>query len=316
MNRLIQVTIPDLPFEIREQLVKKYDGVVYQSVNQLDATSKKKVEVLVSYGYDITSEMLVDYPSLKWVQIFQTGLHHLPLQELKKRNIVLTNVRGIYGIPISEYVLSFILYFVRDFERYRVNKINRIYERGNLPDEAGGKTLVILGAGTIGNAIAEMGKKIGMNVVGVNTTGKIKPFFDQMYSFDQRNEAIAQGDFVVCVFPVTEKTRESITKNELAFMKQSAYFMNIGRAELINEQHLIEHLHNNKIKGAVLDVFQQEPLPKTSPLWDLPNVYLTPHISGKTKNFFSRCLAYFDLNISAYKNSLPMTFVFDYDKGY
>lgn len=302
--------------EYQQFLSEKYQHI-YFSIDFLhDDIPLEQIEVLITYGFDINNELLNRLSSLRWVQVFQTGVEHIPMKELEKRNIILTNVRGIYGIPISEYVMSFILYFVRDMGRFMENQKLQIYHRDLLPDEANGKTIVILGAGTIGKEIAKKAKFFQMKVIGVNTTGSPVEGFDEMHTFDEMNLVFEQGDFVVALFPVTEKTYHCMTKDQFHLMKKSAYFFNLGRAELIVEEDLIECLQQGVIKGAVLDVFNEEPLPTSSPLWKVDHLYLTPHISGKTRLFFQRCIDIFDENYRSFQEEAPLNYIFDYQKGY
>ncbi|WP_157827519.1 D-2-hydroxyacid dehydrogenase [Niallia nealsonii] len=313
---MILVTLPDLPADYQASLLDRY-GDIYFLVDFLNGhIPLEKIEILITYGFDLDECTLNKLPSLKWVQVFQTGVEHIQLNELENRDILLTNVRGIYGNSISEYVMSFILYFMRDMERFIENQRLQIYNRSILPDEVYGKTIVILGAGAIGREIAKKAKLFQMKVIGVNTTGSPVEGFDEMYTFDDRNQVMGKGDFVVALFPVTDKTYHCITKEQFQLMKKSAYFINVGRADLIVEEDLIQALQQEMIKGAVLDVFNEEPLPKSSPLWEVDTLYLTPHISGKTKLFYQRCIDIFDENYRAFKAGDQLAFNFNYQKGY
>lgn len=313
---MILVTLPDLPAEQQISLINRYGDIYFSEDFSAGHIPLERIEILITYGFDLTESTLNKLPSLKWVQVFQTGVEHINLEKLEDRDILLTNVRGIYGNPISEYVMSFILYFMRDMERFIENQRLQIYNRDVLPDEAAGKTIVILGAGAIGREIAKKAKFFQMKVIGVNTTGLPVEEFDEMYTFDNRNQAIRQGDVVVALFPATDRTYHCITKEQFQLMKRSAYFINVGRADLIAEEDLIQALQQGMIKGAVLDVFNEEPLPKSSPLWEVDNLYLTPHISGKTKLFYQRCIDIFDENYRAFEAGDQLKYTFNYQKGY
>ncbi|UGB32225.1 D-2-hydroxyacid dehydrogenase [Metabacillus sp. B2-18] len=275
-----------------------------------------QVKVLLTYGFDITEELLDKMSSLKWVQVFQTGVEHVPISELEKRNITLTNVRGIYGDSISEYVMGIILYHVRNFSSFIENKKKHIWDRQLLPDEVNNKTISILGAGIIGREVAKKAKAFGMNVLGVNTSGRSQPNFDEMFSLKDMDSAICRADYIVALLPVTSETYQCIGSKQFSKMKQSAYFINVGRGELVDENALIKSLINNEISGAALDVFQQEPLPKHHPLWEVENLIITPHLSGKTIYFYDRCIKIFSHNLHLFKSKKELLYSIDVNKGY
>jgi len=275
-----------------------------------------KVEIILTYGFDITKELLDKLPSLKWIQVFQTGVEHLPLQELDNRNITLTNVSGIYGNAISEYVMSIILYYIKELPRFIENKKSHTWDRTILPEEANEKKLLILGAGIIGKAVAEKAKAFGMYVIGVNSSGESRPYFDEMYALSEMDEVLCRSDVVVSLLPVTNETYQCIGKVQFSLMKDSAYFINVGRGELIDEDALIESLKSKGLRGAALDVFQQEPLPEDHPFWEVENLIITPHLSGKTVYFYKRCIDIFLENLNRYQNKKQLAFSINLKKGY
>ncbi|GAA0433767.1 glycerate dehydrogenase [Lentibacillus halophilus] len=281
-----------------------------------NSTLLNHVEVLITFGFDLTKETLEQMPSLKWVQVFQTGVEHIPIEELEERGILLTNVKGIYSTPMSEYVMSMILYYTRQLRRFIQEQQQHIWNREELVDEAGGKTIAIFGAGTIGTAIAEKARMFGMHVLGVNTSGQLRPHFDEMVTLDNKEKALKEGDFIVLLLPETKKTFHCIGRNELRLMKESAYLINIGRGGLVDTNALVNELNQKTIQGAALDVFEEDPLPKDHPLWDMNNVFITPHLSAKTIHFYDRCIEKFKMNFSRYQKGETMIDKVDLDKGY
>lgn len=275
-----------------------------------------EVEILITYGSDVSKETLDLMPSLKWIQVFQSGVEEIPLQELKDRNILLTNIKGIHGIPMTEYVMSIILYFTRDIPRYNKYKQKRMWYRQEFVDEAHGKTVSIFGAGTVGQFIAQKCKDYGLKVIGVNTSENPKPHFDEMYSIEAKDLVLQKSDFVVLLLPATKETYHCIGKREFELMKKDAYLINIGRGSLVNTDDLITGLQNKAIKGAALDVVEQDPLPENHPLWDVENVIITPHIAARTYQYFDRGIEKFLLNLEAYKKGKKPPFNIDLDKGY
>lgn len=276
----------------------------------------EKVEILITYGFDVKKETLERMSSLRWIQVFQSGIDHIPLQEVNDRRIILTNVRGIHRIPMAEYVMSVVLYYTRNIERFVGDQRSHIWNRDELVDEAFGKTMAVFGAGTIGSAIADRAKGFGMHTIGVNTTGNKKESFDEMYTLSQKHDVLSRSDFVVLLLPVTTETHHCISKDEIIQMKNSAYLINIGRGQLVDTSALVSALKQKTIQGAVLDVFEEDPLPKEHPLWDLDNVLITPHLAAKTIRYLDRCIEKFKENFTQYAANEPMYNVIDTDKGY
>lgn len=278
----------------------------------------ENIEIMITYGISEDWELinLDKLVNLKWIQVFQTGIEQVPVEEIEKRNILLTNVRGIYGAPMSEYVMSLILYQIREIERFIQNKKIKKYDRTKLVDELQNKTIGIFGTGMIGKEVAKKAQAFDMNVLGFNSTGRPVEYFDQTFTWNQKDELISKCDFIILLLPLTNDTYHFLGEKEFNVMKKNAYVINIGRGPLIDEAALLKALNNNLIKGAALDVFYEEPLPKSSPLWEADNLIITPHLSGKTKYFYDRCIAIFAENFKLYKNNQPLKFAFNFNKGY
>lgn len=276
------------------------------------------IEIIITYGLE-EDWSLIDLDkmtNLKWIQVFQTGIEQIPIEEIEKRNIKLTNVRGIYGTPIAEYVMSLILYEIRDIERFIKNKKLKKYDRKELVDELGGKKIGIFGTGEIGKEVAKKAQAFDMNVLGYNSSGRQVENFNEIFTGKQKNELIAQCDFIVLLLPLTNDTYQFLSENEFDLMKEDAYVINVGRGPLIKEEALLEILEEDKIKGAALDVFYEEPLPESSPLWEAEKLIITPHLSGKTKYFFDRSIMIFEENYDLFKQDEALTYEIDFIKGY
>jgi phosphoglycerate dehydrogenase-like enzyme len=309
--------LPDKELLRLTSLVQPKEVLVEQ--NFLKAEKRiplEEIEIWITYGSDITEKALNRMPSLKWIQVFQSGTEKVPLEELRKRNVLLTNIKGIHGIPMSEHVMSTILYFSKNIQKYLINKMEQVWDRGGYDDEVYGKTISIFGAGTVGTAIAERCHDFGMHVIGVNTSGIQRPPFNEMYSMEDKEEVLNKSDFVVLLLPGTPETYHCMSKNEFSLMKQSAYLINLGRGSLINNEDLIDCLENGVIRGAALDVFEEEPLPKDSPLWGAPNLLLTPHMAARTERYYERAMDKFILNFNAYRNNEQPPYYIDLVKGY
>lgn len=315
---MLLITIDEVSDKQVDQISSIYSngGVLKGEIDGNVALPLEKVEVLITYGSDVTKENLDMMPSLKWVQVFQSGVEEIPFEELEKRNIRLSNVKGIHGIPMAEYTLSKMLFFSRDIKRFINEQKNHIWNREDLVGEIHGKTVSIFGAGTIGKVIAEKAKAFGMHVIGVNTSGRSSEYFDEMFTLSDKKIVLEKSDFVVLLLPLTKTTYHCIGREELKYMKKDAVLINIGRGGLIDTEALISELENNAIKGAALDVFEEDPLPFNHPLWDLDNVILTPHLAAKTVHYLDRCIQKFEENFSCYVNEQKMIYEVSVVKGY
>ncbi|GAA0325966.1 D-2-hydroxyacid dehydrogenase [Bacillus carboniphilus] len=281
--------------------------------NQIDL---KDVQVWITYGHDITPEVLEQMPNLQWIQIFQAGVEHIPFGELENRNIQLTNMKGIQTIPMAEYALSMMLYLMGNISQYLENQKKSKWDHGALFHEINGKHVSIFGAGTIGTEIAKLCKNMKMLVSGVNTSGIHKEPFDQMYRLEDREEILGQSDFVVMLLPETTETTHCISRREFEVMKESSFLINMGRGPLVHEEALIEALKDKAIAGAVLDVCNEEPLPPNHPFWSTENLIITPHVAAKSPRYLDRCIETFEKNFKSYLNNDSLQFLVNLEKGY
>lgn len=288
----------------------------YSQPEEVEPEVQKEAEVLITYG-KVSSSFIEQMPKLKWIQVLSAGIERLPLGEIKERNILVTNARGIHGIQMAEYTLGMILNLVRrNYILYENQKQKKWDNRIRL-DEAYGKTLGILGLGAIGTEIAKRAKAFGMKVIALRRNrGEVPQFVDELYSLEERMKLFEESDFLVVLLPVTPETIHFVGEEELAAMKNSAYLINIARGAIVDEQALIKSLQENRIAGAVLDVFVEEPLPEDHVLWTLPNVIITPHNAGSSPKYIERALEIFRHNLDAYPNKEKMRNVIDLDRGY
>ncbi|WP_428912098.1 D-2-hydroxyacid dehydrogenase [Niallia sp. Krafla_26] len=309
--------LPEKEFLKLTRFVQPMEVLVEEDfLNPVNRLPLEKVEIWITYGSDITEKALNRMPSLKWIQVFQSGTEKVPIEELRKRNVMLTNIKGIHGIPMTEHVISTMLYFTKNIQKYNTNKAKRVWDRTGYDEELYGKTVSIFGAGTVGVAIAERCRDFGMHVIGINTNGIQKPPFDEMYSMNNKEMVLKESDYIILLLPATPATHHCISKNELSLMKKSAYLINLGRGPLINNEDLITSLENGDISGAALDVFDEEPLPKDNPLWGAPNLLLTPHMAARTKNYYERAMDKFLLNFSAFQKNEQPPYYIDFDRGF
>jgi phosphoglycerate dehydrogenase-like enzyme len=219
---------------------------------------------------------------------------------------------------MREHVLALMLMFVRDAHAYFVNKQNQVWQR-HLPDQLCGKTLGVVGLGTIGEGIARAAKAFDMRVVATRrrvTEHKASPVADALYPADKLVEMLGKSDFVVVAVALTDETRKLIGERELRAMKPTAYIINIARGAVIDEAALTRALKERWIAGAGLDVFEREPLPQDNELWTLPNVIITPHVAGIMPDYNARAVEVFCENLRRYLAGQPLMNVIDRSRGY
>ncbi|WP_458205644.1 D-2-hydroxyacid dehydrogenase [Haladaptatus sp. NG-SE-30] len=230
----------------------------------------------------LTEEMLETAENLRWVQVLSAGVDRYDLDALRTRDIALTNASGVHAEPIAEQVLWYLLTFERRLHvgvRQQARGVWERFEGGELR----GKTLGVIGVGAIGTRVAELGAGLGMRVVGTKRDIEDAPaVLDDIYPADEYAEVLQQAEYVVLACPLTDETQGLIGAEEFRLMSSDTVLVNIARGDVIDEEALIRALQYHQIRGAGLDVFSTEPLPADSPLWELSNAVLTPHMAGST----------------------------------
>ena len=276
-------------------------------------------EVEIAAGH-LTPALLGRAPQLRWYQQWGAGADWLMRHpEIAARDFTLTNASGVHSIQISEHILAFLFAFARRLPEAVRAQERREWQRQGHDDvfELAGKTLLLIGVGAIGERTACVAAALGMRVLGIRRSSSAPvPCVEQICPPECLHEWLPQADFVVLTVPLTPETRGMIGERELGLMKPTAYIVNIGRGGTIDEAALIAALREGRIAGAGLDVFEKEPLPSDSPLWELPNVIITAHYAGVTPAYNERAMAIFLDNLRRYKAGEPLRNVVDKTLGY
>lgn len=272
-------------------------------------------DILVAWGWTDIRPLYLAAPRLKWVHALSAGVEKLTFPEIQAADTILTNSKGIHGIPVSEHVFSLMLAFTRG-----LNLLIRQQQAGKwerVPtDEIHEKTIAIVGLGSIGREIAKKAKGLGMEVIATKQEMTTEIFVDKLYKPDQLHEMLGVADFVVVALPLTDKTAGLFTLKDFQAMKPSAYFLNIARGTIVREADLVTALRQGIIKGAGLDVFEVEPLPTDSPLWGMDNVIVTPHLAAISPYYLDRAVKLFVDNLTRYTQGREMFNLIDKAKGY
>lgn len=274
-------------------------------------------EILLAFGQANLAPILPHAPKLRWVQALTAGVDgFVALDAFRTSDILLTNVRGIHGIPIAEHVLGMILCRTRGLLTAYDNQKAKQWKGLRGLDELYEKTAVVIGLGSVGSVIANRLKAMGMTVLGIKPSKTKDPDVDKLYTPDELFEVLPQADFVIVTLPLTPETKNLFSKKAFEVMKSTAFFINVARGPIVNENDLAEALRNNVIGGAGLDVFCEEPLPDSSPLWDAPNLLITPHHAATSPRYMERAIDIFIENLKAYPDTAKMKNIIDKEKGY
>jgi len=266
---------------IEKQELESLNKVGYHTIEVFDKVSESDADVIVG-SIETDEASLMKFPNLKLLHIPHAGYDRLNLQALKDRGIILVNGKGIFSKPIAEYILGKILVWAKkDHLYYKQQNCKEWIRISKDVIELGGKTIGILGTGSIGQETARLLQAFGCTVLGVNTNGRSIEYFDETYAMSEMEEVLKCSDVIVCTLPLNEQTYHLLGKKEFLAMKKEALFVNIGRGKEVNELELIEVLDTH-LSMVVLDVFEKEPLPQESPLWFHPKVVITPHSSSES----------------------------------
>ncbi len=267
----------------------------------------ENIDILLTYA--IPKEIFqYNIQSLKWIQLGNAGVDNSMFKEVLQSKIIITNSRGINAIPVSEFVMSSILYFEKNLMEcinFKKNKIWNQWELAKKNDTLENKVIGLIGYGAIGKAIAKRAKSFNMKIYAVRRLQKKRlsnSNIDMLMPLEDLDYLLTHSDFIVIACPLTPLTFRLITKDEIKKCKKNAYIINISRGQIIDEKDLIDCLKNNVIKGAALDVFDEEPLNQKSALFNCNNVLLSPHISGNFIGYQNQVIKSFEENLNRFVN--------------
>ena len=279
----------------------------------------------VVVAQDLSDDQLARAGRVRWLSSVAAGLDGIVTPALLASGIVITTASGVHGPNIAEHVLAMMLMFTRGLPKLFRAQLARRWDR-NLTSRSGafgeltGKTLLIVGLGRIGEAIAARARPFGVRVVALkhdpSTRHDAGVAVDELLGMDALDEALGRADHVCVTVPLTPATHHLIDARRIARLRPGTFVYNISRGPVIDEAALIDALRAGKIAGAGLDVFEEEPLPETSPLWDLENVILTPHVAGVTPLYYQRTAALFADNLDRFLAGQPLANRFDPARGY
>ena len=249
-----------------------------------DAAELAACDGLVTFGY---SDAFLG-ADLDWIHSIQAGYDRFPLDAFEDAGITLTNSTGIHRTSVGEFGVGLMLALARRLHAYSRQQENREWRRPDWdePFTLAGETLCVVGLGTLGQGIAERADALGMTVTGVRRSGESLPFVAEMHTPDDLHEAIGEAKFVALAVPLNEETAGMMGEAEFEAMREDAYFLNVARGDCVEESALVSALEAGDVAGAALDVFEQEPLPESSPLWEMEEVIVTPHAAAAERDYY------------------------------
>lgn len=260
---------------------------------------------------DMIAAVLPQMPTVDWVQSTWAGV--TPLLALERRDYVLTGIKDAFGPQMSEYVIGYLLaHELKVLERMHEQRVHHWFKPSSGMLE--GKRLGIMGTGSIGRYIAKTAATFDMTVKGLSRSGAALPEFEKVLQVGQLHDFLSDLDYLVACLPQTAATDNLLDRAALAQLPARAYVINVGRSNVVDDKALIDALRNNELGGAALDVFDEEPIPQDSPLWDTPNLSITAHIAAVSRPPLIAPI--FVENCRRYLGNEELEYVVDFDAGY
>jgi D-2-hydroxyacid dehydrogenase (NADP+) len=311
------------PAWFAERLRGEFPQVEVTELTSYENVEQHIADVEILFGVSIRPEQFLTARKLRWIHSQAAAVHQFMFPELVNSDVIITNARDVHGPVVAEQVIAMIFALAKQIPV--AVRFQQKHEWGQeaiskvtAPRELAGATVGLIGVGSIGRNVAKHAAALGMRVVAVREhPEKGKPeHVDEVWPSSQLIRLLGQSDYVVLSAPVTPETTGIIGKEQLAAMKPHARLINVGRGPLIDEPALIDALRSGKIGSAALDVFDQEPLPADSPLWDLENLLIMPHTAGISEKMWERHYALFSENLRRYFAGQPLLGVVDKSSGY
>lgn len=273
------------------------------------------VDVVITPTLPWLPEALSRLSQYRWIHFLSAGVEKIWAMDFDKTRPLMTKSSGVHGAPISEYAVGAMLYFAKQFGRFHQQARHCEWQRVWL-DELTGKQLTVLGLGHIGQSLARRAKAFDMQVAGTLRTVRSLEYVDRVVAMSEIDVELARTDFLVCCLPLTDETSGTVNAELFAKLKPGAVLIDISRGGVVKGESVITALNAGILKGAALDVFEQQPLPADSPLWQREDVLITPHVSGTTPYYLERALGVFIENVDAYSRGQALQTPVSLERGY
>lgn len=313
------ILIPEI---LKEDQLKLLQEVTPESefiiTNKNEVNDEMLEKATIIFG-NLSPEKVAKAKNLKWMQTNSAGVDSYCKEGILNENVILTNATGAYGLPIGEHMVGCVFAFYKNLLKYKMVQKQGEWKSLGKVKYVSNATVLVLGMGDIGKGFAYRMKQLGAYVIGIKRTLSDKPnYIDEVYTQDQLEKVLPKADIIALSLPRTPQTYHMINEQTLSLMKEDALIINVGRGEAIDTDALVQTLKSGKLLGAALDVFEQEPLDPTHPLWQMDNVLITPHVSGGNYHDETGDLI-FNItytNFKHYFNDEPLNNLVDRKTGY
>lgn len=315
-----------------DRLRKEFPELEVVRMTTYEGIEKEIADADVAFTFSLRPEQFAEAKRLRWIHSPAAAVHQFLFPEFVNSDVILTNAREVHGPVVAEHVMALIFALAKRipesvrFQQKHVWGQETLWQNHAPPAEIAGATLGLAGLGGIGRNVAQRASALGMKVIAVRRSQSSQnerhpahsstEFVNEVLPSSQLGEMLERADYVVLAVPVTDETRGMIGAEQFSQMKRDAYIINVGRGPLIVEAALIEALRQRTIAGAALDVFDQEPLPADSPLWDLENLLITPHTAGMTTKLWERHYTLFSENLRRFMRGDKLLATVDKKQGY
>ncbi len=310
------------PTWFSDRLRGDFPGLEVVQLADYSGLDRELVDAEMAMTWSLRPEQVAAAPKLKWIHSPAAAVHLLMIPEIVDSDIIVTSARGVHGPVVAEHAIALVLAMAKrlpsaaKYQQQRRWSQDEIWQEQPRPREIAGATLGLVGLGSIGLEVARLATALGMRVVAVRQSGKPSTSIDRVFPPDELTAMLRVSDYVVLAAPVTPQTRGMFGSGAFAAMKPDAYLINVARGALVDQEALVQVLRGKKIAGAALDVFEKEPLPRESPLWEMENVFITPHSAALSEKLWERHYALFTENLRRFEAGAPLLGVVDKRAGY
>ena len=307
-----------------EKLRHEFSGIEVVQRNSYEGIETELRDAEVMFTLSLWAEQFAAAPNLRWNHAPTAAVHQFMFPELIGSNVMLTNSTEVHGPVVAEHVMALIFALAKKIPQAAVLQQKKVWGQetiwnyGHHPKEIAGAVLGLIGVGSIGRRVANMASGLGMRVIAVREhVEKGRPEgVETVFPPSQIDQLLLESDYVVLAAPLLPATTRLMNASRLSKMKADGFLINVGRGPQVDELALAEALRSRRLAGAALDVFEHEPLPSGSPLWDVDNLLITPHTAGLTEKLWDRHYELFSENLQRYLARQPLRYVVDKHRGY
>ena len=264
--------------QIEELKQLNIEIVIMEDEQGIIPTESSSIDMIVC-NWLFTNHNIEQFTNLKYIQLLSAGMDRVPIEYIREHNIVINNARGVYSIPMAEYAVMGVLELFKNSKQFIQNQTKSKWIKNRDIDELSDKTVCILGVGSVGHEVAKRFSVFCDKIIGVDVVDRNDKYVDEYYYIGDLDKAVENSDVIVITLPLLDSTKYLIDKELIDKMQKRTIVVNLSRGQVIKENDLIEALRKGNIRGAVLDVFEKEPLDINNPLWKMHNVIVTPHNS-------------------------------------